>query len=629
MEELIKLNEECLRVGKNLCKSLRHNKPLTEKIIQATSFLSEKSLMSERVYCLLNDIIKTPSCKMCPKEVNFDPQKSNYNIYCSSRCVSEDPDTQTKRKLKRDESEINKKREKTNLIRHGAKNVMHTEEGRQKVKEDKLALYSDPVRRERAINEYEKTLIETTGYRNAGQVPEYQEKAKKTSLRNWGFESYLQTKESRELSEIASKTPEAKAKIVATLKKKHGPDIDNAFKLKKSVDNRNRSRFLKKIHTLKLLGIIALFEYEEFKGVDREHEYPFKCEKCSTIFKDHLDWGHIPRCFICNPRILSTSKYELEIRDCILQMGYKKTIIMNDHKAIKPHRRRSKELDLYFPEDNFAIEFNGLWSHSEYLGQKDLRYHLSKTILCSERGIQLIHVFQDDWVNNQEIIKSIIRSRLKLISSKIPANKCNVRVIEKDQITPFLKDNHLDYPLLGSHHFGLYFKDELVYVISLGTPQRNKKYQLQLYRSCGKINTIVMGGFSKIIKQAIKTLNIKSLISYVDRSLFVGDAYKDDWRMIKTIRPDYQYVDLLEEKRYHKSNFKREGIQAKFPEFYQKHQSKTEKVMMFIMTVSEKSKRKRFDRIWTCGLLVFEYKIKQTPTTSNNPTRKGITNGKM
>lgn len=610
MEELKnKLNQEFIRLGKNLCRDLRYNKSFAAEIIEATPFLSEKSLMSERVYCLLNNISKVPSCKMCSKAVKFDPQ-INYRIYCSTKCLSADPEILIKRRLGIDDVATNKKREDTiALSNNGIRNYSQTQEGRLTLSKNKLEHYSDPVKKEITLAKFEQTNLNKTGYRNPAQVPENQEKSKQTNLENWGCESYLQTDKCREESSRTAHTPEAKLKTIETNKERYGEHIDNTFKLEKSIVNRNKARFFKKIDTLKSLGITALFGYDEFKGVEQEHEYPFQCDDCGNFFKDHLDWGHNPRCFICEPRLFSTSKYEIELRDCIIQMGYKKTIIMNDRQAIKPYRQRSKELDLYFPEDYFAIEFNGLWSHSEHQGEKDRRYHLNKTMLCAERGIQLIHVFQDDWLNKQEIIKSIIRSRLKLIDTKIAANKCVVKMINSGQIIPFLIDNHLDYPSVGSHHFGMYFKDELVYVISLGVPMRNKRYQFQLYRSCGKINTIIMGGFSKIIKYAIKTLNIKSLLSYVDRSLFTGNAYKDNWRFIKTIRPDYMYVDLLEEKRYHKTNFNRDGIQKKFPEFYQKHKSKTEKIMMSIMTFSDKSKRKRFDRIWTCGLLVFDYII--------------------
>jgi len=61
------------------------------------------------------------------------------------------------------------------------------------------------------------------------------------------------------------------------------------------------------------------------------------------------------------------------------------------------------ELDIYLPEYNVAIEFNGLYWHSELYKEKD--YHLNKTLECKKKGVDLLHIFEDDWVFKQDIIK--------------------------------------------------------------------------------------------------------------------------------------------------------------------------------------------------------------------------------
>ena len=39
-----------------------------------------------------------------------------------------------------------------------------------------------------------------------------------------------------------------------------------------------------------------------------------------------------------------------------------------------------RELDIYIPSKKLAIEYNGVYYHSEYSGLKDMTYHLSKTL---------------------------------------------------------------------------------------------------------------------------------------------------------------------------------------------------------------------------------------------------------
>ena len=64
-------------------------------------------------------------------------------------------------------------------------------------------------------------------------------------------------------------------------------------------------------------------------------------------------------------------------------------------------------MDIYIPELNLAFEFNGSYWHSSLY--KDKCYHQNKTKLCYEKGIQLIHVYEYDWVKNKELIKNHIQ----------------------------------------------------------------------------------------------------------------------------------------------------------------------------------------------------------------------------
>jgi G:T-mismatch repair DNA endonuclease (very short patch repair protein) len=68
---------------------------------------------------------------------------------------------------------------------------------------------------------------------------------------------------------------------------------------------------------------------------------------------------------------------EREVYEFILSL-YNKEIIRNDRTVLN-----GKELDIYLPDYNLAIEFNGLYWHSEdYVGKN---YHLNKTIECEKK----------------------------------------------------------------------------------------------------------------------------------------------------------------------------------------------------------------------------------------------------
>lgn len=79
------------------------------------------------------------------------------------------------------------------------------------------------------------------------------------------------------------------------------------------------------------------------------------------------------------------------------------SIYLNNRKIIHPY-----ELDLYLPELNLAIEYNGTYWHSQEKG-KSINYHLNKSILCREKNIRLIHIYEFEDFNKQiELIKSLI-----------------------------------------------------------------------------------------------------------------------------------------------------------------------------------------------------------------------------
>ena len=64
------------------------------------------------------------------------------------------------------------------------------------------------------------------------------------------------------------------------------------------------------------------------------------------------------------------------------------------------------------PKLHIAIEYNGLRWHSEEFN-KDKNYHLNKLIKCNEKGIRLIQIFEDEWIEKQEIVLKKIKHILQ------------------------------------------------------------------------------------------------------------------------------------------------------------------------------------------------------------------------
>ena len=110
-------------------------------------------------------------------------------------------------------------------------------------------------------------------------------------------------------------------------------------------------------------------------------------------------------------------------------------IIRHDRTCIKP-----KELDFYIPKYKVAIEFNGNYWHSSAVTDK--YSHRSKSIACAQQGIQLIHIFEYEWVNNKQKIISLLKQ--KLTSDKvIYARNTIIKEIDKNEAEKFCNNIHL------------------------------------------------------------------------------------------------------------------------------------------------------------------------------------------
>jgi hypothetical protein len=138
------------------------------------------------------------------------------------------------------------------------------------------------------------------------------------------------------------------------------------------------------------------------------------------------------------------------------------------------------------PDYGLAIEYDGLYWHSSGDVLTENRdYHLEKTTKCEEKGLNLLHIFENEWQNQskQQIWKSIIRNKLGK-SNKIYARKCEIREVSNKESVRFLENNHLQGSASASIRYGLYHNDALVALMTFGKSRFNKNIDWELIRYC-------------------------------------------------------------------------------------------------------------------------------------------------
>lgn len=168
-------------------------------------------------------------------------------------------------------------------------------------------------------------------------------------------------------------------------------------------------------------------------------------------------------------------------------------------------------------EINPTYTHNSTWSHFNEHGL-DPKYHYNKSKLALANGYRCIHIF--DWDNSEKISKSLQNKEI------VYAKNGEIKEVPKIDADEFLNIYHFQNSCRGQKIIlGLYFKDELIQLMSFGTPRYNKNYEWELLRLCTKNNYLVVGGAERLFKHFINIYGPKSIISYCDNSKFKGDIY--------------------------------------------------------------------------------------------------------
>jgi len=269
--------------------------------------------------------------------------------------------------------------------------------------------------------------------------------------------------------------------------------------------------------------IICLSLYSDY--IKRQQEYLlFLCKKCNkTQLKTLMAWERKSQCDDCFPK--GISKPQIDVLNFVKSLGFVDAQ-PSERSIIDP-----KELDVYVPSKSFAIEYNGLYWHSE-ARHDNKNSHVEKLNLCEEKSISLIHVFSDEWENKQEICKSIISHKLGASKVKIFARKTKIKSIDKLMEKEWFNKTHISGYARSVASWGLFYEGKLVTVISVRRPfQQNTwgKNTLEIARYSCELNTSVVGGLGKLMKEVInyaKNNSYEKILTYADLRYGVGNGYK-------------------------------------------------------------------------------------------------------
>ena len=273
-----------------------------------------------------------------------------------------------------------------------------------------------------------------------------------------------------------------------------------------------------------------IYEKDTYKGNDNLiTAYCPIHGKFTQIAHYHLQGYGCPKCGI------RKSENEDKICDFITSLGIKTE--KHNRTIIKPN-----EIDILIPEKNIGIEYDGLIWHSEKY-KVDSNYHLGKTNKCKENNIQLIHIFEDEWLEKENIVKSNILNILEVYENKILSDNCVVKNVSPQQAKYFLNNNYIKGECRAKIHLGLYYNNELISLMSFSKLKILKGDVWKLVCYCNKINTSILNGANKLLQYFIKKELPSKIITYVDKRWSNGKEYIEmGFTYTNDTKPDYFYV---------------------------------------------------------------------------------------
>ena len=322
-----------------------------------------------------------------------------------------------------------------------------------------------------------------------------------------------------------------------------------------------------------------------------EYNGPFNnvriiCQKHGEFLQKaylHLDGCGCQKCGV------TESKWENEVYEFVHSLC--DDTINNDRNILD-----GKEIDIFVPSKSIGFECDGLRWHNEL--HKDKNYHLDKTKSCKEKGIRLIHIFEDEWSEKKDIVKSRIRNLLGVTERTVYARKCTIREVPGAEALSFMDENHLQGKVPSKYYYGLYNGDELVSLMSFGLKRKNlgsavKEGEFELIRFCNRKDTNVVGGASKLLKYFLKNENPREITSYCDLRWSDGSLYeKLGFTLDHVSQPNYFYV--VGNRRKNRFNFRKDRL---ISEGYDAS-----------MTEHEIMLSRKIYRIYDCGNFVYKLK---------------------
>lgn len=243
---------------------------------------------------------------------------------------------------------------------------------------------------------------------------------------------------------------------------------------------------------------------------------------------------------------LGTSSGEKDLADFVLSLCDEDDVVFNGRKILS-----GQELDIYIPSKKIAIEYNGLYWHSEKFKEK--RYHYNKWKTCQEKGVELISIWEDDWENRESAVKHMLKKKMGFLEQKERINPTvDIREIERQEKKSFTEKYSIAKIPLVSRDFGVFQDDELLAVFSLSLLNGKTTVNFGSYaEKCDM--SFCSSDIMNFVKDYARKENVKEISVVIDNSFSDMKKILDrDFNTVTYLDLNFSYI--VQKKRVSRSS---------------------------------------------------------------------------
>ena len=422
------------------------------------------------------------------------------------------------------------KGKKTKLEKYGDENFSNPE----KTKETKLERYGDPTytNREKSAQ----TCMERYGVDNGAKTEQAKNKARTTCLDRYGVDNY-------------SKTESFQQKAQKTSIERYGvPYFIQSEEGKKMLSIRNNTNYYNNVICRPDGEIEPLFSAEEYCQKTPMTQFKWRCKRCGSVFTgpQTITWnncaedGQVARCLKCHPVDIGKSEKQREIIRFVNKVT-QGAFVPEDRKHICPYK-----IDMLNEKLMLGIEFDGIYWHCHFNGNPD-NHLAAKTDMCNQKGITLVHVFEDEWDERKKQCKAMLQQIISA-DSKAQFHNASVVHISEDECRKFLDENSYDiFSKPSRFNYGLINEGKLISCMALSW-FNNKALVTNICNSTSICTTQTYHMFIDFIRNKFsRTHSIQSIQMNIDNR-WPQDTLMNELKFneVKKTAPSFWLIDMNE-----------------------------------------------------------------------------------